>query len=203
MIGNTISGGGQTILSSEDRRPYRQQPSATSIHQLLSLRVAASPEAVAVMAPNRRPLTYRRLLNQVEATVAALRGFRLGRNDRVAVVLPNGPCMAVACAGVAAGATCAPLNPSYRASEFEFYLADLEAKALLVEWGLDSPAREVAQRRGIPILEVKQVADGDAGVFEFCGVRAAAAEMADSPLPKTRRSCCTLRAPRPVRRSCP
>jgi acyl-CoA synthetase (AMP-forming)/AMP-acid ligase II/acetyltransferase-like isoleucine patch superfamily enzyme/acyl carrier protein len=153
----------------------RRQSTATSIHKLLTLQATARPEAVAVTAPGRRPLTYRRLLGQVEATVAALRGCGLGRGDRVAVVLPNGPDMAVAFAGVAAGATCAPLNPAYRATEFEFYLTDLRAKALLVGAELESPARDVARRRGIPILELTPESDGLAGVFEIRGtVRATA-----------------------------
>ena len=86
--------------------------------------------------------------------MAALRAFGLRRNDRVAIVLPNGPDMAVAFLGVASGATCAPLNPAYRASEFDFYLTDLDAKALIIAIGVESPAREVAARRGIPIVEL-------------------------------------------------
>lgn len=146
-----------------------QPAAAGSIHELLTDRAAATPEAIAVFAPGRRPLDYRSLLGRVEAIVAALRGHGLSRNDRVAVVLPNGPDMAVAFAGVAAGAACAPLNPSYRTSEFEFYLADLQAKALLVGTEIDSPAREVARRRDIPILELKQVPGGAAGAFELSG----------------------------------
>ena len=46
---------------------------------------------------------------------------------------------------VAAAATSAPLNPAYRADEFEFYLTDLNAKALIVETGSGSPA---LRRRG-------------------------------------------------------
>ena len=53
-------------------------------------------------------------------------GSGIGRGDRVAIVLPNGPEMATAFLAVAAGATTAPLNPAYRADEFEFYLTDLE-----------------------------------------------------------------------------
>src|SRR5262249_39086693 len=71
------------------------------------------------------------------------------------MVLPNGPEMAAAFLGVAAGAVAAPLNPAYRAEEFEFYLADLDAKALLIQVGLDSPARAVARRRGIALVEVE------------------------------------------------
>jgi acyl-coenzyme A synthetase/AMP-(fatty) acid ligase len=56
----------------------------------------------------------------------------VGRNDRVAIVLDNGPEMAVAFLCIAAGATAAPLNPAYRADEFEFYLSDLNARLLIV-----------------------------------------------------------------------
>ena len=40
-----------------------------------------------------------------------------------------------------ARATAAPLNPGYRAEEFEFYLTDLGAKALIVEAGQLLPGR--------------------------------------------------------------
>jgi oxalate---CoA ligase len=44
----------------------------------------------------------------------------------------------------ASGVTSAPLNPAYRADEFEFYLSDLNAKALIVERDSTSPAIAVA-----------------------------------------------------------
>src|SRR5687767_15175025 len=47
------------------------------------------------------------------------------RNDRVAMVVPNGPEMASAFLSISSGATLAPLNPAYRAPEFDFYLLDL------------------------------------------------------------------------------
>ena len=150
-----------------------QQPEATSIYQLLKNRAAKDPGAIAVTAPDRSPLTYGRLLNQAESTVEALRAFGLSRNDRVAIVLPNGPEMAVAFVAVAAGATCAPLNPSYRLNEFDFYLADLKARALIVWSKMDSPAREVAQKRNIPIIELTPVLEAEAGVFELTGKKQA------------------------------
>ena len=56
----------------------------------------------------------------------------------MAFVLPNGPLAASAFLSLCCGATCAPLNPAYREEEFEFYLSDLEARALVVEEGADS-----------------------------------------------------------------
>ena len=70
---------------------------------------------------------------------------------------------------VAAGATCAPLNPAYSANEFDFYLADLNAKALIVQAGMDSPARAVAQARGIRIIELLPMLKAEAGLFTLTG----------------------------------
>jgi acyl-CoA synthetase (AMP-forming)/AMP-acid ligase II len=85
------------------------------------------------------------------------------------MVLPNGPEMAAAFAAVGAGATTAPLNPAYRAEEFDFYLTDLKAKALLVEAGSDTPALEVAARHGIPAIELTVPEGAPAGSFELKG----------------------------------
>jgi acyl-CoA synthetase (AMP-forming)/AMP-acid ligase II/thioesterase domain-containing protein/acyl carrier protein len=132
-----------------------------------------TPDAVALLAPDRSPLSYASLLRQVEQAAQALNRFGIGRNDRVAVVLPNGPEMAAAFLGVSAVATCAPLNPAYRAGEFEFYLTDLRAKALIALAGADSPARAVAAALGIPVLELTPASGGDAGVFTLQGVSGA------------------------------
>src|SRR4030095_10151959 len=109
QLTNGLSSGMQEILNSNETR-YRL-PTARSIYELLKTRAEKHAGAVAVVAPDRRALTYAGLLNQTENTVRALRAFGLNSNDKVAVVLPNGAEMAVAFVAVAAGATCAPLNP--------------------------------------------------------------------------------------------
>jgi len=94
-----------------------------------------------------------------------LNGIGIGRNDRVAIVLPNGPEMAASFIACASGVTSAPLNPAYRADEFEFYLSDLNAKALIVEQGSTSPAVEVARKLGVRIVELLPQPDAGAGAF--------------------------------------
>ena len=79
----------------------------------------------AIYDVNGARLTYGALYQQLTMTVARLRELGIGRNDRVAIVLPNGPAMAVAFLCVAACATCAPVNPAYRAPEFDFYLTQV------------------------------------------------------------------------------
>jgi acyl-CoA synthetase (AMP-forming)/AMP-acid ligase II/acyl carrier protein len=139
------------------------------IHHLLQTRAELTPEATAIAAPGRAPLTYSRLFALAQDTRETLNALGIGRNDRVAIVLPNGGEMATAFLAVAAGAASAPLNPAYGASEFEFYLSDLDARALIVASGIDSPARRVARSGGIPIIELSPLPEAEAGVFTLTG----------------------------------
>jgi acyl-CoA synthetase (AMP-forming)/AMP-acid ligase II/acetyltransferase-like isoleucine patch superfamily enzyme/acyl carrier protein len=154
-----------------ERGPRAQRPKAETIGELLEYQASTHGNEVAIAAPGRRPMTYGRLFHEVERTADALRAFGVQRNDRVAMVLPNGPEMAVGFAAVAAAATSAPLNPAYRESEFEFYLSDIGAKALLISAGMDSPAREVARKLNVAIIEVGVAADAEAGVLDLVGSR--------------------------------
>ncbi len=142
--------------------------SATTIVQLLS---AGAPDAISLSTPGGSPLIYRALRELATQTVAALNAKGIGNNDRVAIVLENGPEMAAAFLCVAAGATAAPLNPAYRTDEFEFYLSDLKAKVLLIERDKSSPAVEVANKLGVPIVRLAATPDKGAGSFvlEFPG----------------------------------
>jgi len=99
--------------------------------------------------------------------MTALNEHGVGRGDRVAIVLDNGPHMASAFLGVAAGATAAPLNPAYRAEEFEFYLTDLRASLLIIEADKTSPVVEVADKLGIPIARLSLLPQRGAGAFSL------------------------------------
>src|SRR2546422_2197625 len=107
-----------------------------SLHDLLETQAERAPDAIAIAAPGRPPLTYGRLRIHIGHVVKTLNAMGLGRNDRIALVLPNGPEMAVAFIAIAAGATSAPLNQAYQANEFDFYLSDLHAKALIIQSGI-------------------------------------------------------------------
>jgi acyl-CoA synthetase (AMP-forming)/AMP-acid ligase II len=130
-------------------------------------------EAPAIAAPGRSELSYRGLRGQVATTVAALNSLGIGRNDPVAMVLPNGPEGAAAFLSIASGATTAPLNPAYTRDEFEFYLSDLGAKLLVVHEGADTPALGAAERLSIPVATLNFDASDPAGVFQLGGSTAA------------------------------
>jgi acyl-CoA synthetase (AMP-forming)/AMP-acid ligase II len=138
---------------------------------LLEFQAKRLPDAAAILAPGRTPLRYGRLYRHIEHTARTLRAMGIGRHDRVAVVLPNGPETAVAILAVAATASCVPMNPAYQGEELDRYFADLKLRALITPAGIDSPARRVALSRGIRIIELSSASDAAAGLFTLSGER--------------------------------
>jgi acyl-CoA synthetase (AMP-forming)/AMP-acid ligase II len=136
----------------------------TTIQELIA---AGTDAAAALSAPGGVPLTYANLRKLAADTRAALNAHGVGRNDRVAIVLDNGPEMAAAFVAIASGTTSAPLNPGYRADEFEFYLTDLNARVLVVEQGKDSPAVEVARKLKVPVVRLVPTRQAGAGSFKL------------------------------------
>ena len=134
----------------------------STIRQLLT---TGRDDAIAISAPGRLPLTYEGLRENVDKTITVLSRNGIERNDRVAIVLANGPEMASAFVSIAAGATTAPLNPDYLEEEFRIYLSDLGAKALVVDKDSASPAASAATKLGIPVLEI--IGKERAGSFEI------------------------------------
>jgi acyl-CoA synthetase (AMP-forming)/AMP-acid ligase II len=139
---------------------------ADTMAALLEKGAADTP---AIGAPGRPWLTHGGLRSLARRTVAVLNDMGIGRGDRVALVAPNGPEAAASFVAIACGATTAPLNPAYKADEFDFYLNDLNARALVVMAGMDTPARGVAMARGIPVVDLVPVAGGPAGDFTLEG----------------------------------
>ena len=98
----------------------------------------------AVVSPGGPTLTYDDLRRQVGRLMDQLRGFGLARTDRVAIVLPNGIEVIASFLAVSGVATAAPLNAAYKPEEFEFYLDDTGAKAIITGPDGGSEAVEAA-----------------------------------------------------------
>jgi acyl-CoA synthetase (AMP-forming)/AMP-acid ligase II len=145
---------------------------ASTLQTLLS---TATDTAAAIGAPSRKSLSHGELRALIARTVARLNELGAGRNDRVAIVLPNGPEMAACFLAVATGTASAPLNPAYRQDEFEFYLGDLNAKLLIAMQGVDTPARAAAAKLGVPIVELVPDTAAGAGSFSLLGAGAGSA----------------------------
>ena len=163
------------------RRQVHTAPQHHCIPDLLAYHARYTPSALAILAPGRRPLTYGRLYQHMADVVSTLHAMEVGRHDRIALLLPHGPEMAVAFLALVAGATCVPLNPAYSAEEFDRYLTDLGANVLVFKAGMDSPARAVAQARGVRLIELSPMLESEAGLFTLASQhrrRAAPLELA-------------------------
>jgi len=143
------------------------QEAPLTIHQIVQAYAENQPDWTAIAASGRSQLSYTGLYRQIQYVAETLNFMNIGRNDRVAVVLPNGPEMAVVFLSVASTATCAPLNPAYRTSDYEFYLSDLNAKALITLSDFDTPADKVAQEYNIPIIYLDPDTKNAAGSFKL------------------------------------
>jgi len=140
---------------------------STSASTVTGLLERGAHDATGLSAPGGVPLTYRSLRKLASDTLAVLNAQGIGRNDRIAIVLDNGPEMAAAFLCICAGATAAPLNPAYRTDEFEFYLSDLKARLLVVGREMSSPAVEVAKRLEIPLVRLVPAPEKGAGSFSL------------------------------------
>ncbi len=119
-------------------------------------------------------MSYSGLGDLIGSVAAELAELGIGRDDRVALLVENGPEAATAFLSLASAAACAPLNPGYRRQELDFFLADLAAGALVVSSSLDTPAREAARELGLRVIELEPLAEEPAGTFSLDGSRSPA-----------------------------
>ena len=126
-------------------------------------------DAPAIAALQRPPLSHSGLRLLVQRTRQQLNNIGIGRGDRVALVLPNGPEAAAAFVAIAATAAVAPLNPGYRADEIVFAVQDIGAKAIVLaadEFGAPVAA---AERLNLPVIRLQTEAGTAAGEFWLSG----------------------------------
>ncbi len=126
---------------------------------LFDLLRAGAERDPALIAPGGPVWTFADLRAQVSHLAEWLQAHGLGRGDRIAIALGNGPAMAMTFLAAATAATAAPLNPKYRRDEFAFYYEDTNARALIVAPGEGDEAR-AALRPGMLLIEAALDADG-------------------------------------------
>ncbi|WP_442868873.1 AMP-binding protein [Bradyrhizobium sp. CCBAU 53380] len=112
-------------------------------------------------------MTYGALSLLTHDVVRGLRSAGVGRTDRVAVVLPNGPEAAVAMVTLAVGAVCVPLSPDFTYDEYKRYFADLNLAALLAHADPTLACRRAASSLGIRIIDVATRPGEGAGAFHI------------------------------------
>lgn len=128
---------------------------------------SAQPESAAIASLSGVPLMYGALAGLMDSVGGGLRRAGISRNEVVGIVTPNGPLAATAFLTVANAATAAPLNPTYREAEFEFYMADLAMKAIIIPEGGSEPAEKVAAEMGVMIIRPEPSPENIAGAFQI------------------------------------
>ena len=122
---------------------------------------------VALTSESSPPLLYKDLKSFVNKIASQLAGNGISNKDRAAIVLPNGPFMASSFLTLSSYMSAAPLNPSYKTNEYEFYLKDLNPKIVIVEPNSSNEVVGVAKNLSIPVCEIKIKKDDPSGLFNL------------------------------------
>ena len=140
------------------------------------LPLTAPDDAVALVEPaSGARITYGALRAEIDRLARTLVARGVTPGDVVAFSMANGPeIVTTFLAVVAAGAAAAPLNPGYTASEFAFYLDDLQPR-IVIGRGDDAPELPGA----VDLSDLaRRAGRGAAGARRRCR-RAAAAHQRD------------------------
>ena len=124
-------------------------------------------ENIALTSEISSKLSYKDLKLFIDKISKQLAGNGLSNKDRAAIVLPNGPYMASSFLAISSYMSAAPLNPSYKSEEYEFYLKDLNPKIVLVEKNSENPVVDVAKKLKIELCEINPEKDGPSGIFNI------------------------------------
>ena len=131
------------------------------MNDILQLYERASTEATAIASVDDEGIDYSTLITCAERCGESLAASEISGDDRVAIVMRNGPLMATTFASCVPWCAVAPLNPAYTGDEFSYYLNDLDADLLLVEAGSDLPVLDVAKKLRIRTIEIDPTVSSD------------------------------------------
>jgi acyl-CoA synthetase (AMP-forming)/AMP-acid ligase II len=139
-----------------------QQTGQAAGESLTALLAGGNAEHPALIVPDSgEVLTYGQAADRVEALAQRLAGLGVRRGDRVALALPNGPDVVLLLLAVTAlGAAAAPLNPAYTAAEYEFFLADIAPRLMLIPASGAAAATTAAAATGTALIAVRPAGDG-------------------------------------------
>lgn len=119
------------------------------------IRAHSERDTVAIRAINGKGVSWRELSVFLDAVGHELNDLGIGRGNRVALVLPNGPEMAIALLTLASYTTVAPLNNRSTAAEFRFAFSDLRIDAVITCEGDNCAAEAVAHEIEVPSYKLR------------------------------------------------
>jgi oxalate---CoA ligase len=126
------------------------------------IKILDHPDRPALIVPEGgQVLTYGQVAERVASLAASLAKAGVGRGDRVALTLSNGPDMVQLMLAITVlGAAAAPLNPVYTHSEYVFYLTDIAPRVFVIPASRPAAAISAAEKCSITVITARS---GDAG----------------------------------------
>lgn len=110
------------------------------------------PDHPAIESPGYEPMTFRDLRELIRAVMKTLNAQGNRPNDRIAVVMPDGPAAAVMIIAAMAGFTTIPLNARSTSQELGALFSHLGITMVVVQEGFATPARQAAARQNIRVI---------------------------------------------------
>jgi acyl-CoA synthetase (AMP-forming)/AMP-acid ligase II len=121
--------------------------------------IRPGPSAALVCPDDALQFTHEDVASLVTELAGRLATAGVGRGDRVAIVLPNGPEIVLCLFAIGLlGAVAGPLNPDYTEAEFRFYLSDLTPRFVIA--GSEAPTPLVAAADDLPVIEAAEARSG-------------------------------------------
>ena len=134
-------------------------------HARLAAHERRNPQHPAIGDIAGRWLSYRSLIGQAGYVQAVLHAAGILADDRVAVILPDGPDCAAVMTGVSATAIHAPLQASAPDAELRALLEGLKPRAIVS----DARHRALAADMGVEHLPFESARDAGPGSFTIAG----------------------------------
>lgn len=147
--------------------PYR------TIHEFIRHWARLDPDSPVFVGEGMPPLSYRGLVEVIDAVGATLNESGFGRGDRIALLHPDGRCMAAALVAIESNATVVPMNPDGILGEVALQLRDMRVDAVAVAAAMDSPARAAAAQLGLAVFDIESDGNGAIHLTRVDGGRAA------------------------------
>jgi acyl-CoA synthetase (AMP-forming)/AMP-acid ligase II/acyl carrier protein len=119
----------------------------------------------AIQCPGQDTLSYAALHGQLRVTRSRFKALGIGTDDRIAVILPQGPENAVLCLAAMSYACCVPFNPDSKESHLADAFTRLGIHFLVTASGMDQAGRHAASAAGVRTIDLVRTADGLAGEF--------------------------------------
>lgn len=132
-----------------------------SLYEQINRQANSNNKHLAIRSVTGKGASYGQLIQQIDQLGRQLSRLGVKSDDRIALVIPNGPEMAIALMAVSSFAISAPLNPRYKAAEFEFYLGDINARAVITLKGMANEVRSVAKNLNITVWELSDFGPHD------------------------------------------